>query len=400
MRVSRRRRRLGVFTALLLPLTAGVSTTIGQQDLAGLLAHQPGVTERARVVLLGGPLRALKTATFAWPSAGQGPLGSPITEPPNVELGISVNRSAKADRLPLAVKIPAGPPGETLAGPASEAAAAGDAGTATDPTDTDENLVASFDGGDPTGDPSEFEDGADDADAPEQELVESDGTQSVGTLPAGEAALTLEESVALAAPADGAGLKPIYNEAAFIFGADPSALPPQPFFHAEAGGTTVAAKGEVTGEGAEPSSPAERLGLDGKRLARAQKCLAEAVYFESRGEPYRGQVGVAQVVVNRVFSGYYPADVCRAVYQNANRKLGCQFTFACDNVRDVVTEPELWKQAQRIAGDMLDGRIWDDKVGKATHYHASYVRPRWVREMRKLDRIGEHTFYRPRRWSS
>ncbi len=71
-------------------------------------------------------------------------------------------------------------------------------------------------------------------------------------------------------------------------------------------------------------------------------------------------MAVAQVVMNRVFSGYYPADVCRAVYQNANRKLGCQFTFACDNIRDVVTEPEMWKQATRIAADMLDGRVWDE----------------------------------------
>ncbi len=44
--------------------------------------------------------------------------------------------------------------------------------------------------------------------------------------------------------------------------------------------------------------------------------------------------------------------------------------------------------------------MWDEKVGKATHYHAQSVHPRWVREMRKLDRIGEHTFYRPRRWES
>jgi hypothetical protein len=37
-------------------------------------------------------------------------------------------------------------------------------------------------------------------------------------------------------------------------------------------------------------------------------------------------------------------------------------------------------------------------VGKATHYHARWVHPRWVREMQRLDRIGVHTFYRPRNW--
>ena len=44
----------------------------------------------------------------------------------------------------------------------------------------------------------------------------------------------------------------------------------------------------------------------------------------------RGQIAVAQVVMNRVFSGYYPNNVCGVVYQNAHRHLACQFTFACD----------------------------------------------------------------------
>ncbi len=145
-------------------------------------------------------------------------------------------------------------------------------------------------------------------------------------------------------------------------------------------------------------SPAQRLELGGEKLARAQKCLAEAIYFESRGEPKRGQIAVAQVIVNRVFSGYYPADVCGAVYQNAHRHLACQFTFACDDVPDVVREPDMWVQAKEIAADMLDGKLWLASIGRATHYHAYWVHPSWVREMRKLDKIGVHTFYRPRRW--
>src|SRR5262249_44293855 len=72
------------------------------------------------------------------------------------------------------------------------------------------------------------------------------------------------------------------------------------------GGETVAGKGEVTGEGLRPNSPAERLQLSGAARQRAEKCLANAVYFESRGESVRGQIAVAQVVMNRVFSGYYP----------------------------------------------------------------------------------------------
>jgi spore germination cell wall hydrolase CwlJ-like protein len=145
-------------------------------------------------------------------------------------------------------------------------------------------------------------------------------------------------------------------------------------------------------------TPAERLGLDAKGRVKAEKCLAEAVYFESRGESERGQKAVAQVVMNRVFSGFYPSTVCGVVYQNAHRHLACQFTFACDNVADRVTEPDMWAQAKRIAQDTLDGKIWLPEIGKSTHYHAYWVRPSWVNEMRKLNKIGVHTFYRPRAW--
>jgi spore germination cell wall hydrolase CwlJ-like protein len=163
-------------------------------------------------------------------------------------------------------------------------------------------------------------------------------------------------------------------------------------------GTSVAGKGEVTGEDQRPKTPAERLALDEKGYAKAEKCLAEAVYFESRGEKVRGQIAVAQVVMNRVFSGYYPNTVCGVVYQNKNRHLACQFTFACDNVRDVIEEPDMWERAKRIAKAMLEGQLWLPEVAKSTHYHAYWVRPSWVHEMKKMYKYGVHTFYRPTAW--
>jgi spore germination cell wall hydrolase CwlJ-like protein len=161
---------------------------------------------------------------------------------------------------------------------------------------------------------------------------------------------------------------------------------------------SIALKGQVTGAEQRPKSPAEMLGLTGKAREKAEKCLANAVYFEARAEPVRGQIAVAQVVMNRVFSGYYPNDVCGVVYQNANRHLGCQFTFACDGIPDVVNEPDAWVRARQIARDTLDGKLWLPEIGKATHYHAYWVRPSWVHEMIKLNKIGVHTFYRPLNW--
>jgi spore germination cell wall hydrolase CwlJ-like protein len=163
-------------------------------------------------------------------------------------------------------------------------------------------------------------------------------------------------------------------------------------------GQSIAAKGEVTGEGKRPRTPAERLGLAGEAREKAEKCLTNAIYFEARGEPVRGQIAVAQVVMNRVFSGYYPDSVCGVVYQNANRRNRCQFSFACDRHPDRVTEPDAFDRAAEISRETLDGKLWLADVGKATHYHAYWVRPRWVREMAKLYKVGVHTFYRPRDW--
>lgn len=164
-------------------------------------------------------------------------------------------------------------------------------------------------------------------------------------------------------------------------------------------GESIAAKGEVNSDNQRAKTPAERLGLfDEKARAKSEKCLADAIYFEARGEAVRGQIAVAQVVMNRTFSGFYPNTVCGVVYQNKHRHMACQFTFACDNNPDVVTEPDMWDRARKIARAMLDGQLWLPEVAKSTHYHAYWVRPSWVSEMKKMYKFGVHTFYRPRAW--
>lgn len=136
--------------------------------------------------------------------------------------------------------------------------------------------------------------------------------------------------------------------------------------------------------------------MDPKTLAREQRCLAEAVYFEARSEPESGQAAVAQVVLNRATSGLYPSSVCGVVYQNRHRYLACQFTFACEGKALRVTEPEAWQTASRIAKNVFEGRVYNQDVGGATHYHANYVRPYWARKFRKMDVIGKHIFYKPK----
>ena len=132
-----------------------------------------------------------------------------------------------------------------------------------------------------------------------------------------------------------------------------------------------------------------------------QDCLARGIYFEARGESELGQAGVAQVILNRVRNPAYPGTICGVVYQNKKWRNRCQFSFACDGIRDRIRSGRAWKTAQKVATAVSNGDIWLQDVGDATHYHANYVRPRWARKMKKTDRIGRHIFYRTKNggWS-
>lgn len=144
---------------------------------------------------------------------------------------------------------------------------------------------------------------------------------------------------------------------------------------------------------------------DGKRIffgglseaefrAKEKRCLATAIYFEARGESIRGQQAVAQVIMNRVRLNYYPNTICGVVYEGADRLNSCQFSFACDRKADVPREKREWEIANEVAQDTIDGKIWLPEVGTASHYHATYVSPRWTSLMTRTTRIGIHVFYR------
>ena len=133
--------------------------------------------------------------------------------------------------------------------------------------------------------------------------------------------------------------------------------------------------------------------IDPRDNARQMRCLAEAIYFESRSEPEDGQAAVAQVVLNRVRSGIYPTTICGVVYQDRNRPFACQFSFACEGKSLRIEEPGPWAVATRLAEAVVTGANYNPKVGEAVNYHANYVSPFWVGYLRKVDKIGAHIFY-------
>jgi spore germination cell wall hydrolase CwlJ-like protein len=152
---------------------------------------------------------------------------------------------------------------------------------------------------------------------------------------------------------------------------------------------------------ARATAPATEFELQGEPMAglsdKEMWCLATAIYFEARGESYRGQVGVAQVVLNRVKDHRYPSTICGVVFQNQNKRNACQFSFACDGIPEAVTERGPWAQAEEIAQKVTSGELYLTEVGEATHYHATYVRPAWAPRMTKTTQIGLHVFYKFKR---
>jgi len=123
------------------------------------------------------------------------------------------------------------------------------------------------------------------------------------------------------------------------------------------------------------------------------RCLAEALYFEARGESVKGQFAVAEVILNRVDSGRFPNSVCGVIKQGTGRKFACQFTYTCDGYKDVIREQAAFTRVGKIAKIMLAGAPRPLTNG-ATYYHTKAVRPSWSRKFHRTTTIGVHHFYR------
>ena len=118
------------------------------------------------------------------------------------------------------------------------------------------------------------------------------------------------------------------------------------------------------------------------------KCLAQAVYFEARGEALTGQLAVARVVMNRASSGLYPRDYCSVVTQRS------QFSFVKNGrIPNADESSPAWLRAKAIA-QIAHQDLWESEAGDALYFHASYVKPGWASRKTQLARIDTHVFYR------
>lgn len=147
---------------------------------------------------------------------------------------------------------------------------------------------------------------------------------------------------------------------------------------------------------AKPAIVLAALALPAKPVAANEmNCLAEAVYYEARGETLQGQRAVAEVVARRSKERGYPRSICGVVYQDAHLRGRCQFSFACDGIQPSRRDRHAWREAVEVAEYELTGpgRL-EDLTSGATHFHTPRVRPSWSKRFVRTVQIGNHIFYR------
>ena len=143
----------------------------------------------------------------------------------------------------------------------------------------------------------------------------------------------------------------------------------------------------------EAAMPFNDAGQNGEDRQRSLNCLTAAVYYEARSESENGQRAVAQVVLNRVRHPAFPSTVCGVVFQGAQRRTGCQFSFTCDGSMRYRRDTSSWISARRVAEEALSGMVFAG-VGNATHYHTTAIMPYWAHHLSKSAIVGAHVFYR------
>lgn len=119
-----------------------------------------------------------------------------------------------------------------------------------------------------------------------------------------------------------------------------------------------------------------------------KECMALNIYHESRSESIDGQLAVAYVTLNRVYSKNYPFTICEVVFQNK------QFSWTQDGLSDKVNDKVSWQKALDIAQYSLDSYVEYQAINDgALFYHTTAIKPFWSLTMKPLKVIDNHIYY-------
>jgi hypothetical protein len=127
-------------------------------------------------------------------------------------------------------------------------------------------------------------------------------------------------------------------------------------------------------------------------LASETSCLAEAIYYEARGEGLLGEKAIAEVVVRRTHKAGYPHSICGVVHQGVGAS--CQFSFVCDGTLDRPKAAGEWRRAVGLATRIITGAVpLTDLTDGAISFHAVSIEANWPGMVRTVQ-IGNHVFYK------
>lgn len=142
------------------------------------------------------------------------------------------------------------------------------------------------------------------------------------------------------------------------------------------GPSTAAALGVTLSGGSSAATASSSATI----VSADHRLLAKLVYAEARGEPYKGQVAVAAVVLNRVKSASFPNTISGVIYQRN--------AFTCVNNGSINNTPD--NSCIRAALDALNG--WDPTGGCLYYYNAKTATDNWIRTRTIKTVIGRHSF--------
>ena len=118
------------------------------------------------------------------------------------------------------------------------------------------------------------------------------------------------------------------------------------------------------------------------------KHLAEAGYFESKNQSNKGVVAVMFVVLNRVADEKRWSNTVKGVLRER-----AQFSYVGDGrLSKGVVNKKRFEEITVLAYNVTHGKI-ANPIGKANHFHATYVSPKWRLKAKFVKQIDDHIFY-------
>lgn len=132
----------------------------------------------------------------------------------------------------------------------------------------------------------------------------------------------------------------------------------------------------------------------------AMYCMSVTIWFESRGDGIQSMVGVANNIIQRVESNFYPNTVCEVVHQVSNDS--CAYSWWCDGKKDIIDlsssiDRKAFIQASLVADAFLNGEEYFvlPDFDNALLYHSNKVSPDWSKSplTKYVGTLGSHRYY-------